>query len=199
MIGDKGIDFKMTKESNYVENMFYVPIAHVQVDDWENKKKKLIELYKQVEIENKDNVWTNYYKDSHILNQSVSEILKDEIVEFHKFFGFIKSQISSSWFEKSLKNNSHRAHNHGSLGYSAVCFVEYDKTCHIPTNFVAPFLNFLDGMVLNYMPKIDEGSLIFFPSSIVHNTFANQSEKERIILSFNLDILQIVTKSDGDI
>lgn len=174
--------------NNYKENMFAVPIVHIQVSNWKNKKKKLLDLFHSIKMNYRDDVWTNYHDDNTAMNHDVKMILEEDIIEFHKIIGFRETQIASSWFEQSKTNNQHNVHTHGAYGYSSVCFIEYDKEYHTPTQFTAPFLNFLDGNILSYSPKVDEGSLIFFPSSIPHYTFPNTSNKSRIILSFNLDV-----------
>ncbi len=174
--------------NNYKQNMFAIPIVHIEVKDWERKKKKLINLFNSIKMNYRDDVWTNYHDDNTKMNHEVKQILEEDILEFHNIIGFTETKIESSWFEQSRTNNQHCVHTHGAYGYSSVCFVEYDKNEHKPTQFTAPFLNFLDGNILSYSPKVDEGSLIFFPSAIPHYTFPNTSSKNRLILSFNLDV-----------
>lgn len=176
---------------DYVENMFYIPMLHVRVQNWAEKKQRLREMNEKVKMEHRDTVWTNYYDDKLLLNQEVVDVLTDEILKFHAFFGFTETQVVSSWFEKAEKNSSHCPHTHGSTGYSSVCYVEYDKQYHTPTEFTCPFLNFLDGNVLSYTPTVDEGSIIFFPSSVIHRTIPNTSDKERLVLSFNIGVTKI--------
>ena len=73
------------------------------------------------------------------------------------------------------------------MGFSAVCFVEYDQEVHTPTQFIAPFNDFMQGNTLQYSPScVMEGTLLIFPSVIHHFTLPNTSDKRRIALSFNL-------------
>jgi hypothetical protein len=95
------------------KNMFSVPLIQMEVANWQEKKKKLLEMYDKVKIEYKDNVWTNYHDNYKNLNQDICLLLKDEILELHSIFGFNKTQVSSVWFERSFKNDSHCPHNHG--------------------------------------------------------------------------------------
>ena len=72
-------------------------------------------------------------------------------------------------------------------GFSSVCFVEYDENVHTPTKFISPYSNFVNGSCLDHSPKnVIEGSLIFFPSAILHYTHPNNNNNTRTILSFNL-------------
>ena len=81
----------------------------------------------------------------------------------------------------------HELHNHGQLGYSATCFLSFDPKVHTPTQFIAPFNNPLNGLIVKHIPEnITEGTLLFFPSMLLHYTQPNLSTKERIVLSFNL-------------
>ena len=72
---------------------------------------------------------------------------------------------------------------------SSVCYVDYDPEVHKPTHFYAPYLNFINGSVIDHIPEgIEEGSIIFFPSAIGHCTVPHHSDKTRTILSFNLKV-----------
>jgi hypothetical protein len=120
-------------------------------------------------------------------SKKIQTILTRELQIAKTNLGIETFLVSNSWFEKAEKNMYHQTHNHGPLGFSAVCFIQYDDSIHTPTQFVSPFNNFVSGSVLSHSPEhIKEGSLIFFPSIIHHYTIPNDSEKERIILSFNL-------------
>ena len=46
--------------------------------------------------------------------------------------------------------------------------------------------NPITGEVIHYEPDVEEGDLILFPSFIHHYTTPNQTDTERIVLSFNL-------------
>lgn len=172
--------------NDYSENMFFVPIVHIECRDWNKKQKKLMEYFEEVDIEFKSYNWTNYYDDPKKLNKKIETLFSEELDAFLDQVNIGTKKIHSSWFEAAIDGNFHMPHTHGGTGYSAVCYVKYDPKEHLPTIFNAPFLDFCTGDVLEYRHTVDEGSLIFFPSSIVHYTLPNKSEKERIILSFNI-------------
>lgn len=55
------------------------------------------------------------------------------------------------------------------------------------THFIAPYHDFTTGSQQLFVPEgIKEGSLILFPSALLHFTAPSYSDEERIILSFNL-------------
>lgn len=176
--------------NDYYEHMFYVPLVHIEVKNWKYKKEQILNLYQKAKFEQEDGdkqkVFTDFHNDALSFNEVVQELFDDELNILSDKLDIKTKRIIGSWFEISKFGNYHELHTHGCYGYSAVCYVEYDKEVHEPTIFVAPFLNFWDGNVLDYIPTVNEGSIIFFPSSIVHYTKPNYYEKQRIILSFNI-------------
>ena len=72
-----------------------------------------------------------------------------------------KFYSSEVWFQKYNKNMDHPVHTQGSTGYSAVCFIEYDKDNHKPTTFISPFCNNFNGELTRYEPDVEEGDIIF--------------------------------------
>jgi hypothetical protein len=176
-----------------LHNIFCVPLYHSKIENWSKVKLKIISLYDSIkddlEISKTDPVLTNYYNDNNKIVSEVVDILGDEIKKFMFEIGINDCNIKTAWFEKSTEGNYHIPHNHGSLGYSSVCYISYDKLEHTPTQFISPFNNFITGDILKYSSKeIDEGSLIFFPSSMIHYTNPNKSKKDRLVLSFNLKL-----------
>lgn len=172
---------------DYVEHMFYVPLVHIKIKNWKKKQKIIFDF-----IEKKENinfctsVFTDYFNDCRASNEFIQELFDEELDLFLKKLDYGTKNIHSSWIEISKNKNNHPIHNHQGYGYSAVCYVQFDKSEHKPTIFVSPFLSFLNGDILEYSPQVDEGSIIFFPSAIMHYTSPNQSQKDRIILSFNI-------------
>lgn len=175
--------------TNYTENMFEIPIHHISCDGWESKKERLLELVEDSDLDYQSNesVKSNFHQKGKY-NKEVEDIFIDEINEFCNSFRLLFSRMNSSWFQSSETNDHHSIHNHGALGYTAVCYIEYDSDVHTPTQFIAPYLNPLTGNVIRYCPKVSEGSIVFFPSMIPHYTERNDSDKRRTIVSFNIDV-----------
>jgi hypothetical protein len=179
----------MNTMTDFGDYMFKIPLLHLQVRNWNVKKKNLLEIVNGSNlIVEQDNIKTDYHNQVGEYNDKISEILKEEIEIFCNYFKFNHCKMLGSWFEIAELGNDHVIHNHGPIGYSSVCYVDYNKDVHTPTQFISPFHNFLDGSVLHYEPKIEEGSIIFFPSAIMHYTKPNNSKIKRTILSFNLNV-----------
>ena len=172
-------------------DVFAIKFAHIKVNNWKEKKKLILANMSNVtreDIPRGEFLETNY----HTLRRegpdemNVTTILEEELTEFMLQVGGVV-RVNTSWIERSTRGMSHSVHNHGQLGYSAACYVTYNPEKHTPTQFIAPFCHPINGDILQYEPpNIEEGDLIFFPSYLLHYTRPNQSDDERIVLSFNL-------------
>lgn len=189
----------------YLIPMFSAPLLHLKVDNWKEKKKALLDIYTErsknkkvfktaVEREIGYDVETDYHynHDNHTDPESsgydgkIEEILGDELEGVCEAFQCAIA-VNTSWFEKARKGAKHEVHNHGVEGLSAVCFVDFNPKYHVPTIFCNPLL--ADAMTTNFIPpNIDEGSLLVFPSYILHFTQSNLSDVDRLILSFNMQV-----------
>lgn len=183
---------------DYLLPMFSTPLFHLKVNDWENKKRQLLDIYNsrkekrnQFKIacgkEESHDVETDYHYnyDSGIdYGDVITDILREELETVAETFE-CAIEVSTTWFEKATKGKQHSVHNHGVDGFSAVCFIEFDHKYHTPTVFMNP--NLAEEQVINFIPPgVREGSLLIFPSYVLHYTAPNVSDVDRVILSFNL-------------
>jgi len=162
------------------ETLFSIPIYKYNVNNWEQKKQKLLNLFDNCETKKAGEVLTSpiYTKIS---------ILDEEIKTFEKESGLFFI-LHGFWFQKYEKNMQHCVHEHGAAGFSSVCFIEYDEECHKPTIFISPFIDSITTQYgKNYIP-VKEGEIIFFPSNIMHYVPVNEFHVPRLIASFNLEI-----------
>ena len=175
---------------NPIEPLFYIPLVKFSIEKWQTKKKELIDLKEKHEDlfrkDQDDAVQTNFHQDSKVLIEPISNILSEEIKYFLSLMSLKSCSMKDAWYELASKDVFHDIHTHGPVGYSSVCYVEFDKEEHTGTRFVSPFTDFLTGNCLFGEAKVDEGDIIFFPASLMHFTSPNKSNKERLILSFNL-------------
>ena len=168
-----------------VRNMFDIPVFQIQCYNWGHKKQQLLDIVGN--LGRHRFVYTDYHQLPTLdYTEQVHQILSDEIYQFSNVFNLKEVRVKRAWFERAEQHDYHHVHSHGSTGFSAVCYINYDKTEHTPTCFIAPFKNWLTGTDLVYVPEVDQGTVLFFPSAIMHYTEANQSVKTRTIVSFNL-------------
>ena len=208
--------YNVDPEEDVLVPMFQVPIAHVKVRDWENKKQKLLKLYQNT-LSNAENpegqfdVTTDYHYNEcngeTSYRETINSLLDEEIGVLenlllpmdHYTEEFVEAnangeefyfQIENVWFEKSEKYGQHLPHTHGSRGYSCVLYVDYDQEEHDPTIYLNPFYSYFFAANQDWScPEAKEGSLLCWPASIVHFTQVNGSDKDRLVLSWNLSII----------
>jgi hypothetical protein len=159
---------------------FSVPIFKYKVQNWNIKKKKLLDLFNSFQHKVIGNVITSPM-------DIKTNILSEEIKIFENDIGF-DFYSTEVWFQKYENNMNHAVHTHGPTGFSSVCFIEYNKSFHKPTTFVSPFGNNITGELERYEPDVEEGDIIFFPSNLLHYAPTNLSKITRTIMSFNLNI-----------
>jgi hypothetical protein len=194
--------------------MFTVPLLHVKMSNWNIKKSILLDLFEKSQkwLIKRDTVNTTYINDYDCKKKTEEEISQLEFWDknfcktlFDVFYEELKiiyetfgdpenypnkiANINYAWFQEQKDGMFHFPHTHGNVGLSAVCFVEYDEKYHTSTQFLSPYLNPSKGHNEEYFEKnISSGSLLVFPSNIIHYTYPNNSEKNRIILAFNVSI-----------
>ena len=180
--------------------MFSVPFYQYQIENWQDKKQKLLEICSTIDFKNQDignrnlsshnadNLYTDYRSGNHNLyRDDVVNTLKNELHNFKKDAKLDIMRVGEVWFQQYYKTQFHQPHNHGACGYSSVTYIKFNKDKHVPTIFIAPFTD-PRGDIINFVPKVDEGHIIFFPSMITHYVQPNKSNDIRIILSFNVNI-----------
>jgi hypothetical protein len=171
--------------------MFFIPFWKFTLTDWPLKKEKLLMLANNSNMSEpkteRETTLTSYYTESNKHSPSIFLILKDEIESFCNLLEWSSVTFNGSWFQKSTLGQFIGPHTHGSLGFSATLYLEYDPVEHTPLVFIAPFHNFQNGEIIDYSPpEVKEGDLLIFPSQIMHYTMPSTSEKTRLVLSFNL-------------
>lgn len=184
--------------------MFQCPILHMEMPNWETKKKNLLELSKLQSFSSKiasnhtnfGTVNTTFFHanendgndDEITLKTELANILEEEFEAFEETFQVNFTGIDLAWFQTEKENMYHGIHNHGYGTFSVVCYLDYNPKVHTPIYFLCPYNNLFTGEVDLYTPPhLNEGSIIFFPSSINHFTQPNQSKIDRNILAFNVN------------
>ena len=71
---------------------------------------------------------------------------------------------------------------------SCVLYVDFDVNEHRPTKFYAPFTNPYMGVIETVSPPVEEGNLIAFPSTLLHECPPCESSKPRTVFSFNIPL-----------
>ena len=92
--------------NDYCDYMFKIPLLHLSIKNWEQKKLELLNMMNEVEmsINEGEHIKTDYYTKQNTKftlkhNQRVTEILKEEIQGFCNYFNFCYYKVSMSWFQ----------------------------------------------------------------------------------------------------
>ena len=175
-----------------IKSMFMIPYLQLDVDDWDNKKKKLLELMSKCDFINQSSILKSSFYDesSKNNNELVESIFENELIQMKKSFGCNYYSIKYSWFQEQTKNMFHPLHDHGegNISMSSICYIEYDSSEHSPTQFISPFVDSFTFSHLDFMPQVNEGTIIFFPANVLHQTLPSPSDKPRKIISFNMEL-----------
>ena len=197
--------------NNNILKLFPQPIFKYQIDNYKKINEELIKYI--YGLHNNDNVGV---KKSNINGwHSKPFDLKDDIP--NKFYSHINNYIkdvfnkygweynntkvvcTSMWAIINKKGNFNIEHTHPNNYLSAAYYVKAPKNCG---NFKATNPNILNRHIrakaeqaneLNSNSasiKINEGDLIIFPAYLPHSVDENRSDEDRVIVSFNIDILK---------
>ena len=129
-----------------------------------------------------------------VIQESLKELFNDMEWDLTKQ----EVKISSMWSIINTKDANNGRHIHGNNFISAAYYVKAPKNCG---NFIfydprsAPTYhhpiykkpNKLNSNAHSIEPK--EGLLILFPSFLHHSVETNQSDEERIVISFNINLV----------
>ena len=178
-----------------VASMFSVPIIRTQIKPWETIKEQILDIVERSEFKldcYDGGFQTDYYNDDNTVgsdyHDEVYEILKPYITSItQQCFNYSSPEKPSTmWSQKYTSNTEHTVHNHGNRGFSFILYLKFNPEVHKPTRFLSPFGDFFTGSVNHFDPQVQEGDLIAFPSNILHTSQRQNTDEERMILSFNL-------------
>jgi uncharacterized protein (TIGR02466 family) len=107
-------------------------------------------------------------------------------------------KITGMWAVINKKNASNTMHIHSNNYISAAYYVKAPKNCgdivFYDPRFAATYRypkiskkNKLNSNIVSFQPK--EGMLVLFPSYLQHSVNLNKSNKERIVISFNINLI----------
>ena len=181
---------KENKFNSNISPLFIIPHLKLQVLDWKDKKKKLLDLMDKCVLSASPLLKTTFSNEVGDQNKLIGDIFQEELDYMKQSFGFNDYQIKQSWFQEQKRNMFHPMHDHfgPSMMMSSVCYIDYNSSEHTATQFISPFLDSLSYSYLYFTPEVSEGTIIFFPSNVLHQSLPNISDKSRKIVSFNLEL-----------
>ena len=200
----------MTKKNTELNLLFSTPIWTTLLTDYKKINKIMFEYIKQLQKENpkgitKSNLLGWHSKDFNLDGEQpryfINMISQSLNESFNDMGWDVKNQevkVTSMWSVINKKNASNARHIHSNNYISSAYYVKTSKKSgdiifHDPrsvTTFRYPKIsehNTLNSNVFTIQPK--EGLLVLFPSYLYHSVDINRSEEERIVISFNINLL----------
>ena len=200
----------MTKRKSELNLVFSTPIWSGLILNYQELNNKMFKYIKDFQIQNpkgitKSNVFGWHSEDFDLENEqpkyfinSISTNLNEAFIDMGWDLKNQEVKVTSMWSVINKKNASNARHIHSNNYISAAYYVKTsensgDIVFHDPrsvTTFRYPKIaenNTLNSNIFTIQPK--EGLLVLFPSYLYHSVDLNRSEEERIVISFNINLL----------
>ena len=189
---------------------FSTPIWSAQINNYKDLNEEMYDYILNLREQNPEGIKKSNFNGWH----SKDFDLNDEIPK--KFINVVSSNISTSFndmdwdIEKQIikiksiwaiineKGASNERHHHGNSALSAAYYVRAPKDCGdivfydprpapVFSHPIAKKANILNATVNSITP--DEGLLVLFPSYLDHSVKPNISSNQRIVISFNVNLI----------
>lgn len=189
-----------------IQTAFSIPLYYVKPtdDEYELIQEELLEVHKNTNYEippqfpkNSSHLLTPKAFTANIIKKyncnSFLEFLKKSVKDYVFTLGYtgpMEYIIDSSWITKTTKGRSAVEHTHGSTDISGVYYIktnEQDGNLFFKDPNERSVGNLLmDLTVQQNVAPLQQGLLILWPGYLSHGTFANETDHERLSISFNI-------------
>jgi len=168
--------------------LFEFPSYQYEVDDWEFKKKGLLNRINKSKFIRTE--LQTFETDRQTAGKTyvhyLQDFLKPLLFEFCEE-AKVTCSMTDAWAVRYQKGDQQTIHNHRGWGFSGILYVEYDSKVHTPTCFMAPWQDPRYDTTSLAMPKnVKEGTLLISPSFTHHFVHPNQARKHRTVIAFDL-------------
>jgi hypothetical protein len=167
----------------FIEPIFKIEFFKIKCVNFKNKKEDIEKILKQYPEKRLDNFYTNRNKSK--ITWELQEIFKDE-------FNLIKTKynnkidVYNAWSVSYDKGDYHVPHNHGSIGYCAILYLNMHKNSPV-TTYIQPWNDERD-MTRLYNPPVKEGDIMIVPQFLYHYTTPNKIKFKKRIISFDFKL-----------
>ena len=187
--------------------MFSVPLYKFSIPNWEEEKKLILEALPEEKIYT--DICTDFFENSsqrklpsytdvvldivgpsiQTLQDTLDKGADGQVLTHGGWMG-----LDNMCYQTEYKGLNHELHNHGTIGWSSVLYVNYNPKVHSATKFLSPFGYGAGtgGMVQRYQPDVKEGDFIIFDSNIMHEALPNESDEKRTIISLNFQTSPLI-------
>ena len=130
--------------------------------------------------------------------EKAKPVIKEAIDDMHWDLNTQVPKVTNMWSIINQKNSTNLRHIHSNCFLSSAYYVKVHKDCgdlkfHDPRSAASwrypgsTKSGKLNMQIYNVIPR--EGLLVLFPSYLHHSVDVNNSDEERIIISFNVDFI----------
>lgn len=124
--------------------------------------------------------WSEKYNFDREWVQILYPKLLYKLTSMAQAIGFESVKINELWFQQYIETDIHSWHGHGS-NFTCVYYLEMDKNAP-KTELIEPF-----AMNGKFTPEVEEGSIIVFPSYVIHRAPMIKDQTRKTIIAFNVD------------
>jgi len=189
-------------------NLFPVPIVSSFYSDSTNLKKVLAPKFKEYEINNPDGDqyspygYTSYYSSDNILLwkecKELLDVIGNEVVSLHHKAGLSGSvYLENSWFSVNRQGSYHDPHCHIPSIWSGCYYVQSNldqdaKISFLNNNHYSNWPFVQKSITTEYNSNsstfsVETGTLLIFPSYLLHRVEQQLSSNDRITIAFNFN------------
>ena len=129
----------------------------------------------------------------------ITEYIKDVFKHYGWIYDSTKVKCTSMWSIINKKGSFNIEHIHSNNYLSAAYYVKAPKNCGkfkaltpniISKNFFPKSNEITELNALTAKINVTEGDLLIFPAYLPHSVEENKSDEDRVIISFNIDVLK---------
>ena len=121
----------------------------------------------------------------------VMDVVLPKLKVLYKFDPDLKVANPTDWYvwcQSYAENGTHSAHTHGYGHISACQYIKFIPGEHEATTFYHLPTNPITGDAESITPDVEEGDVLFFPSSYMHASGVNTSQHHRHIVAWNMSV-----------
>ena len=170
----------MYKINYEIEPKFKIEFFKIKCVDFKSKKKKLKKVLSKYPEILQNNFYSNRNKCN--INTEFLDIFKDEFKLISTKHNS-KIKLQRTWSVVYSKGHYHVPHNHGSIGYCGILYLDMNEKLPL-TTYIQPWQTEEDTTRL-YKPKVVEGDIMIVPQFLHHYSEPNTTNYKKRIVSFD--------------
>ena len=165
-----------------IDSLFSIPILNLTTSDFKRKKKAIEKVLKKYPEKEIGTLLSNRFGTDKNLTLAFSKIFKNELNCMTRLF---KKNIllKAVWSVSYRKGDFHIPHNHGSIGYAGILYLDYYPKSP-STIYIQPWNDDADLTYFRH-PEVFEGKIVIVPRFVMHFTKPNPISKPKRIVGFD--------------